>query len=187
MGTLTAATNLINDRRAVGDLPGAAQLAGETYDRCQEFNAPHDLLCAAQLNLASALRAAGNLDEALTNDRQARNGLIGIYGDRHPFTLAATINYATDLGGCGQLGEAIQVGRDTLAKCQQSLGDDHPDTLMATANLAMDQSAAGDEAGAEQQLTRVLSKYMDTLGMEHPEARAAAQWTRLTAEIEPLV
>jgi tetratricopeptide (TPR) repeat protein len=186
MGTLTAATNLINDRRAVDDLIGAVQLARETYDRCQEFSAPHDLLCAAQLNLASALRAAGNVDEALTNDRQAWNGLIGIYGDRHPFTLMATINYATDLGRCGQLGEAIQVGRDTLAKCRQSLGDDHPDTLMATANLAMDQADAGDETGAERQLTDVLSKYAKTLGMEHPEARAAAQWTRLTAEIEPL-
>jgi tetratricopeptide (TPR) repeat protein len=185
MGTLTAATNLINDRRAVDDLAGAIQLALETYDRCQEFSAPHDLLCAAQLNLASALRAAGNVDEALTNDRQARNGLIGIYGDRHPFTLMATINYATDLGRCGQLGEAIQVGRDTLAKCRQSLGDDHPDTLMATANLAMDQAAAGDET-AERQLADVLGKYAKTLGVEHPEARAAAQWTRLTAEIEPL-
>lgn len=187
MGTLTAATNLINDRLAVGDLIGAAQLASETCQRCQEVSPPHDLLCAAQLNLASALRAEGNVAEALTNDRQAMNGLIGIYGDRHPFTLAALINYATDLARCGRLGEAIQLGYETLAKCRQSLGDAHPDTLIAAANLALDEGAAGDEAGAERRLSDVLDKYAQTLTLEHPEARAALRRTRQAAEIEPLV
>jgi tetratricopeptide (TPR) repeat protein len=184
--TITTATNLINDRRAVGDLAGAEELARETHGRCQESSAPHDLLCAAQLNLASVLRAGGSLDEALANDRQAMNGLIRIYGDLHPFTLAASINYATDLAGCGRLGEAIQLGHETLDKCCRSLGDSHPDTLMAAANLSIDEAAAGDEASAEQRLAMVLSKYAETLTLEHPEARAAAQWTRLTAEIEPV-
>jgi tetratricopeptide (TPR) repeat protein len=184
--TLKAATNLINDRLAVGDLIGAAQLASETWDRCQEVSPPHDLLCAAQLNLASALRAEGNAAEALANDRQAMNGLIGIYGDRHPFTLAASINYATDLARCGRLGEAIQLGYETLAKCHQSLGGSHPDALIAAANLALDEAAAGDEAGAERRLADVLGKYAETLTLEHPEARAAMQRTRQAAEIEPL-
>lgn len=187
MGTLTAATNLINDRLAVNDLIGAAQLASETYDRCQEVNPPHDLLCAAQLNLASALRAEENVAEALANDRQAMNGLIGIYGDRHPFTLVALINYATDLARCGRLGEAIQLGYETLEKCRQSLGDSHPDTLIAASNLALDEAVAGDEAGAERRLSDVLGKYAETLTLEHPEARAAMQRTRQAAEIEPLV
>jgi hypothetical protein len=128
----------------------------------------------------------GNTEEALANDRLATNGLIRIYGNLHPFTLAASINYATDFAGCGRLGEAIQLGHETLDKCSRSLGDSHPDTLMAAANLSLDEAAAGDGATAEQQLTDTLAKYAQTLTLEHPEARAAAQRTRLTAEIEPV-
>jgi tetratricopeptide (TPR) repeat protein len=184
--TLTAATNLISDRRAVDDLTGAEELARETLGRCQESSTPHDLLCAAQLNLASVLREVGSTEEALSNDRQATNGLIRIYGDLHPFALAASINYATDFARCGRLGEAIQLGHETLDKCRRSLGDSHPDTLMAAANLSLDEAAAGDGANAEQLLTETLTKYAQTLTSEHPEARAAAERTRLTAEIEPV-
>lgn len=187
MNTLTAAVNLINDRRAVGDLSGAEELARGTYGLCMESDAPGDLLYATLLNLASVLRVAGRPGEALSYDDQTRKGLIRIYGDSHPFTLAADINYASDLAGSGRLGEAIHVGQVTLAKCRQTLGDDHPDTLMAAANLCIDVAVAGDREDAEQRLTEVLPKYDATLTREHPEARAAAQGIRLTAEIEPNV
>ena len=36
MYTLRAATDLINDRRAVGDLAGAEELARQTHDLCRE-------------------------------------------------------------------------------------------------------------------------------------------------------
>ena len=65
------------------------------------------------------------------------------------------------------------------------LGDDHPDTLMAAANLSSDEAAAGDRGRGDRRLAEVLSRYERTLTLEHPEARAAAQRTRLTAEIEP--
>lgn len=190
MLTLTAATNLINDRRAVGDLIGAGELADETYRRCRESSSPGDLLpYAAQLNLASVLRVAGNAQDAIAHDEQARKGLLRIYGDEHPFTLAADINYATDLAGTGRLGEAIQIGHKTLDKClrHESLGETHPDTLMVAANLSIDEAVAGDMASAEQRLSHVLGTYAETLSVEHPETRAVAQGVRLTAEIEPEV
>jgi hypothetical protein len=56
---------------------------------------------------------------------------------------------------------------------------------MAAANLALDEMASGDQAEADQLLADVLPRYEETLTAEHPEARAAAQRTRLTAEIEP--
>lgn len=185
MYTLRAATNLVNDRRAVGDLAGAEELARETRDLCLEPTHPDDLVNAALMNLASVLRVAGRPDDAMPHDEQARKGLIRIYGDLHPFTLAANINYAADLAACGKLGDAIQIGHETLAKCRQSLGDDHPDTLIAAANLSIDETAAGNQVEADQRLADVLGRYERTLTLEHPEARAAAQRTRLTAEIEP--
>jgi tetratricopeptide (TPR) repeat protein len=185
MYTLRAATNLINDRRAVGDLAGAEELARLTHDLCRESGAPDVLLYTVLVNLASVLRVAGRPDKALTHDDQARKGLIKIHGDRHPFTLSATINFASDLASCGRLGEAIQLGQETLDKCRLYLGDDHPSTLMAAANLSSDETAAGDQAAGERRLAEVLRGYERTLTLEHPEARAAAARTRLTAEIEP--
>jgi NB-ARC domain/Tetratricopeptide repeat len=185
MNTLRAAANLINARRAVGDLGGAEELARETYEVCLRSSCPEDLLHAVLVNLASVLRMAGLAEEARAYDEQARRGFIRIYGELHPFMLAATINYASDLAACDKLGEAIHVGHETLAKCRRSLGDNHPDTLIAGTNLAVDEAAAGNQAEAEQRLADVLRRYEETLTLEHPEARAAKNWTRLTAEIEP--
>ena len=187
MQTLQAATNLINARRAVGDLAGAEALARETRALCLESSPPDHLLYAAQVNLASVLRMGERPEEALSYDEQARKGLIRIYGDRHPFTLAANINYAADLAMCGRLGEAIQLGYETLDMCRRSLGEDHPDTLIAAANLAIDEASAGDQVSSDQRLKDVLRRYEGALMLEHPEARAAREGVRLTAEIDPYV
>jgi tetratricopeptide (TPR) repeat protein len=183
--TLRAAANLINDRRAVGELARAEELGREALDRCQAVGSPTDLAYAALVSLASVLRAAGEPEEALRYDRQARDGLVDAYGDEHPFTLEATINYASDLAACGDLASAIRAGQETLARCRGSLGENHPVTLMATANLALDELASGNEAAAEEMLTDALRRYTNMLTTEHPEARAALARNRLTAEIEP--
>jgi tetratricopeptide (TPR) repeat protein len=185
MYTLRAATNLVNDKRAVGDLIGAEELARHTHDLCRRSGAPDILLYTVLVNLASVLRRAGHADDALRYDDEARNGLIRIHGDMHPFRLSANINYASDLAACDKLGKAIQLGRETLGDCQFLLGPDHPDTLMAAANLSCDEAAAGDETSAERHLVEALRGYERTLTLEHPAARAAAERTRLTAEIEP--
>ncbi len=183
--SLRAAANLINDRRAVGELAIAEDLGVEIYERSSAVASPVEIMYAAMVNLASVLRAAGRPDEARPLDLQARDALVAIYGDQHPFTLAANINYASDLGACGELAEAIRIGQDTLANCRSTLGPDHPDTLMAAVNLAIDVAISGGQARAERLREDALRRYEETLTMEHPEARAARLGTRLTAEIEP--
>ncbi|MBV9795658.1 MAG: tetratricopeptide repeat protein [Actinobacteria bacterium] len=183
--TLRAATNLVNDRRAVGELAQAEVLGREVEEQCQTVRSPSDLSYAAQVSLASVLRAAGQLAEATRFDRRARDGLVNAYGDVHPFSLEATINYASDLAAGDDLAGAIQIGHETMESCWASLGQDHPVTLMATANLALDEAAAGNAAVAETLLSGALRRYADLLTTEHPEARAAAARKRLTAEIEP--
>lgn len=183
--TLRAAANLINDRRAVGELAIAEDLGVEIYERSSAAGSPVEIMYAAMVNLASVLRAVGSPKEARPYDLQARDALVVIYGDQHPFTLAASINYATDLAACGELAEAIRIGQETLANCRSTLGPSHPDTLMATVNLAIDVAAAGSHSRAERLREDALRRYEETLTMEHPEARAAQQGTRLTAEFEP--
>jgi hypothetical protein len=190
MYTLRAAADLINGRRAVGDLAGAEELGRRTYALCRDSGAPDVLVHTALVNLASVLRMNEHPDEALEHDDKARRGLVKIHGDRHLFTLAANINYASDLAACGQLGDAITLGRKTFETSLSYLGPDHPDTLMVAANLSRDEIAAGEEGDkdnptGERRLAGVLRGYERTLTLEHPEARAAAQGTRLTAEIEP--
>lgn len=183
--TLRAAANLINDRRAVGELVRAEDLGLEVQDRCRADDSPPDIRYATLMNLASVLRVDRRPHEARRWDLEARNGLIKTYGDLHPFTLAAHINYAADLAACNELAEAIRIGQVTLANCRSLLGENHPITLMAAANLAIDEAASGDQAEADRRLADVLRSYEKTLTAEHPEARAAAQRIRLTAEIEP--
>jgi hypothetical protein len=183
--TLRAASNLINDRRAVGELIRAEELGREVLDRCRQAGFPSDLGYATLVSLAAVLRLAGKPDEAQRYDLQARDGLINAYGDMHPFTLEASINYASDLAAGGDLAAAIRIGQDTLANCRGKLGPSHPDTLMAAANLAIDDAASGNKARADRLLADALSRYEATLTKEHPEAQAAARRARLTAEIEP--
>jgi hypothetical protein len=183
--TLRAASNLINDRRTVGELGRAEELGWEVLERCQAAGFPSDLGYATLVSLASVLRASGRPEEARRFDEQARDGLIDAYGETHPFTLQASINYASDLSGCGDLATALRIGRETLNRCRISLGDDHPDTLMAAVNLAIDEAALGDQVTAGRLHADALRRYEETLTVEHPDARAAAQWTRITAEIEP--
>jgi tetratricopeptide (TPR) repeat protein len=183
--TLRAAANLINDRRAMGELAIAEDLGVEICERASATGSPVEIMYAAMVNLASVLRAADRAEEARPYDLQARDALVVIYGDQHPFTLAASINYATDLAACGELAEAIRIGQDTLANCRTTLGVSHPDTLMAMMNLAIDVAASGSDSRAKRLREDALDRYQETLSMEHPEARAAQQGTRLTAEIEP--
>jgi Tetratricopeptide repeat/NB-ARC domain len=183
--TLRAAANLINDRRAWGELARAEELGREIMERSQTVRFPSDLRYATLVSLASVMRAAGRPEEARRSDQQAREGLVDAYGDVHPFTLKASINYASDLAACGDLAAAIRAGQETLGKCGDSLGESHPDTLMAAANLAIDEAASGNQEAADLLLAGALRRYADTLTTEHPEARAAAARIRLTAEIEP--
>ena len=183
--TLRAATNLINDRRAVGDLVRAEELGREVQDWCRQAGFPFDFSYAAMVSLASVLRVNGRAEEARRYDLQAREGFIETYGDLHPFTLAVNINYAADLAACGDLAAAIRVGQETMANCRSTLGASHPDTLMAVANLSIDEEASGNQQVADQLLADALRRYEETLTAEHPEARAAAQRIRITAEIEP--
>jgi NB-ARC domain/Tetratricopeptide repeat len=184
--TLRAAADVVNARRAVHDLVAAEELARETHAACLRSRQPNDLLSAVLVSLASVLRASDRPEEALKMDEQARDLLLGLYGDQHPTTLAARINYASDLAACRRLGEAIQLGYELLDQCRDVLRDNHPDTLMAGANLAIDEAAVGKRAEAAQRRADVLQGYAETLTMEHPEARAAEQGIRLTAEIEAL-
>jgi hypothetical protein len=183
--TLRAEANLINDRRAVGALARAEELAREVRDRCQEGGAPPDLAYGTMVNMASVLRESGRVPEARRLDLQAWHRFIDAYGDLHPFALEARINYASDLAMTGDLADAIRIGQETLAKCRTSIGENHPDTLMTAANLALDEAASGNPREADRLLADTVRRYEETLTAEHPEARAAAQGIRLTAEIEP--
>jgi tetratricopeptide (TPR) repeat protein len=177
--TLRAAANLINDRRAAGDLARAEELAREVLDRCQEAGHPPDLSYGTMVNLASVLRASGRAQEARRLDLHAWHRFTDTYGDLHPFALEASINCASDLAVLGDLAGAIRIGRETLAKCEASLGETHPDTLMAAANLALDEAAAGNREQAGRLLADALRSYEETLTTEHPEAQAAARRIRL--------
>ena len=79
--------------------------------------------------------------------------------------------------GAGAMGEVYRARDNRLARDVA--------VKIVAANLAIDVAASGSQARADRLREDALRRYEETLTKEHPEARAAAQRTRLTAEIEP--
>ena len=145
--TLRAATNLINDRRAVGDLvrcrgtgPG-----GPTNGARRPASRRSRLRRAGQPGVSAARGGAARRRHAGTTCRPG-TGSSDVYGDRHPFTLAAGINYASDLAACGGLGDGDPARSGDAGQLPRALATTIPDTLMAAANLAIDEAASGNQA-----------------------------------------
>ena len=118
MYTLRAAADLINGRRAVGDLAGAEELARQTYDLCRESGAPNVLLYTVLVNLASVLRIGGRPDRALAHDDQARRGSPGstATGTRSRWRRTSTTP-PTSPRAAGWAKRSSWAGR-TLEKCR---------------------------------------------------------------------
>ncbi|GFJ84752.1 tetratricopeptide repeat protein [Phytohabitans houttuyneae] len=65
------------------------------------------------------------------------------------------------------------------------LGAEHPDTLAAGSNLAISRRADGDRQGGNALMESMLNIYRRLLGEDHPNTVAAANWSRLSCDLEP--
>ena len=89
--TLRAAANLINDRRAVGELAIAEDLGLEICERSSAVASPVEIMYAAMVNLASVLRAAIRPEDALPLDLEARDALVVNTGTSIPSPWRPTL------------------------------------------------------------------------------------------------
>ena len=124
-------------------------------------------------NLASTLRAQGDLTGARWMHERVLDVRYRALGENHPDTLASRHNHALTLRAQGDLAGARGWLERVLEAGRRVLGEDHPDTLKSMSNLAEMLWAQGDFAGARGWNEFVLEARRRVLGEDHPETLAS--------------
>jgi tetratricopeptide (TPR) repeat protein len=154
-----------------GDSPAQAIEVGKSLlaDCTKIQGRTHPDTLMAGNNLASAYRAAGQLEAAITLYEEVLADRLEVLGNDHPDTLVSRNNLAAAYRLAGLLTQALPMLEQVLADRVQVLGDDHPDTLVSRSNLASAYREAGHLDKATPMLERVLVDRVRFLGDTHPD------------------
>ncbi|MBS4095384.1 MAG: tetratricopeptide repeat protein, partial [Sulfuricella sp.] len=128
----------------------------------------HPSSLATMNNLASTLRAQGDLSGARVLDEMALGIRRRVLGEEHPDTLTAMNNLAGTLKEQGELPGARVLQEKTLDIRCRVLGEEHFDTLTSMSTLAGTLRAQGDLPGARALEEKTLDIRCRVLGEEHP-------------------
>ena len=129
----------------------------------------HPHTAASLRNLASLLRAQGDLAGARPLSERALEIRERVLGPEHPDT-AASLNILSSLRrDQGDLAGARPLSERALEIRERVLGPEHPDTAVSLNNLAFLLQAQGDLAGALPLFERSLAIRERVFGPEHPE------------------
>ncbi len=156
--------NTLGDRPAVAISIGVPLTA--EYERV--LGADHfDTLMSCN-NLATALQAAGRLDEATLLFERTLADRERVLGTHHPMTLTSRNNLAGAYREAGRVDEAISLYEMAVASRERVLGQDDPETLATRSNLALTYHQAGRHDAAVSLLERTLADGERALGGAEP-------------------
>jgi tetratricopeptide (TPR) repeat protein len=183
---LSATVTFGNALLAVGETSRAREVLNEVFQgyRGSAFGPDHPFTQAAAVDLAVALRAAGDYRRAKDLDEQALESLRGSVGPDHPFTLVAQLNLAHDLALGHEHAQALELSGDAYTRSRRVRGEDRPETLICGINHAFDLRAHGEDDASAELLTRVLVTLHERYGEDHPAAGAAVEGRRAESDLE---
>ncbi|WP_139738255.1 tetratricopeptide repeat protein [Actinomyces wuliandei] len=127
---------------------------------------PHTL--TARFALASAYRAAGDVQQAVTLGEQVVEGTVALLGPDHPRTLTARSSLASAYRAAGQVEQAVRVHKELAADAARVLGAEHPDALSARNNLAQAYESCGHRHRALALYDDLVHDAERALGPQHP-------------------
>jgi hypothetical protein len=107
-------------------------------------------------NLASTLRAQGDLTGARALQESALAVRRRVLGKEHPDSLTSMNNLALTLRAQGDLAGARALEESALAIRYRVLDKEHPDTIVSAWNLFRTLTELGDQAAASDLLQRHL-------------------------------
>jgi tetratricopeptide (TPR) repeat protein len=134
---------------------------------------PGTLMAGSQL--ARALLAAGQADEAVTWTRWVLAGRSRASGPDHPDTLQAQVSLGRAMLAAGQLQDAVTALGQAVSDHERLRGPGHPATLGARDELAAAFQAAGKPADSIQQHQRGLADRESIEGPQHPDTITARE------------
>jgi MinD-like ATPase involved in chromosome partitioning or flagellar assembly len=143
---------------------------------------PRTLVCVS--NLAAALRAQRNFDEARRLARTAMDELSAALGPDHPYALAAQMNLAVATADDGDLEEALPLMTTAAEHLHTVLGDNHPHTLRCEANRAIILRRLRGP-GYQDELDRAIERLAQRLGADHPAVASLRDGRLLRRIIDP--
>jgi cellulose biosynthesis protein BcsQ/tetratricopeptide (TPR) repeat protein len=88
----------------------------------------HPYAISAQINVATARYATGDLNGARRFDEQAHSRLVARYGADHPLALTAAANLAVSMRDTGAVQDSRTQFDEVLQRLRVARGDHHPDT-----------------------------------------------------------
>jgi hypothetical protein len=129
----------------------------------------HPMTLAAIKNLATAHRRAGDHEKvSLTLAFEARDGLVGRYGESHPEAMSAVLDLSVGFRQDGNLPEARKLGEHAKTLYERNWGLRHPFSLAATTNLAVTMRLLGAVDEARVLDERAFEGMREVLGADHP-------------------
>ncbi|MBU1619861.1 MAG: toll/interleukin-1 receptor domain-containing protein [Gammaproteobacteria bacterium] len=137
------------------------------------FPPEHDHVLTSKSNLASTLKAQGDLSSARSLEEAVLEARERTLGAEHPDTLSSKNNLANTLWQQGDFDGARSLEEAVLEARERTLGAEHPNTLSSKNNLADTLRAQGDLDGARRLQEAVLEALKRTLGAEHPNTLAS--------------
>ncbi|MDQ1306988.1 MAG: hypothetical protein QG671_2820, partial [Actinomycetota bacterium] len=128
---LSAIVTFGNALLAVGSTVRAREHLTEALQgyRASAFGPDHPFTHAAAVDLAVALRAAGDYRQARDLDEQALESLGGALGQDHPYTLVAQLTLAHDLALIHAHARALELSGAAYTRSRRVRGEDRPETL----------------------------------------------------------
>jgi tetratricopeptide (TPR) repeat protein len=109
----------------------------------------HPNTLTSQGNLASAYRAAGNIDRAMPLYESALTGLRGKLGGDHPVALSAQANFAVALLAGEQYERGVALFNDLLDRRRRLAGDDDGKWIPWALRIGEEFTKCGQFAAAE--------------------------------------
>jgi tetratricopeptide (TPR) repeat protein len=169
--------DLANVLRAQAHFPESravdeAVLAGQRRILSDEH--PHIL--ATRSSLAADLRALGDYQAAIDQDRETYETWTKTYGDDDRGTLSAANNLALSYLLTGDFRQALARDRRTLDVRRSVLGPAHPATLSSAIAVARELLVAGRYAEAATRMENVVDQCHVALGDDDPITLNARRW-----------
>jgi eukaryotic-like serine/threonine-protein kinase len=157
---------------------GEAKTAADQAETARRLYAQHlgpehlDTL-RSMANLANALDAQGQLQEALVLRERVWALLKVKLGPDHPFTLQNMSHLAISYANVGRYTEALALREQTQALMEVKLGPDHPTTLRGYGYLASIYRAMGRFDEVNKILVAIVPRLQAKLGPNHPDTLSA--------------
>ncbi|WEH35585.1 tetratricopeptide repeat protein [Streptomyces sp. AM 4-1-1] len=170
-GLLVAASGYLQGDGHTGTAITCARRAVEIRTRLQGSDHPATL--AARSFLASAHRAAGDLDTATPLHQRNLADHERVHGPDHPDTLVSRANLAHLYALRGEPARARDLHQQNLTDMRRLHGPDHPHTLNARANLASAYRDMGDLDTAIDLHRQAVTDYERVHGPDHSETATA--------------